>query len=122
MTSTQTTKTITEYTLAWAHRRRWKVATEVPALVQRIINDRVYNGRLDVVCERSWWRPPVAIEIDRANTRWSLDKLIAEADAGHIALWVRWRGDTVIDVPPNVGLVDIRASIDNPRPSRRRSS
>ncbi|MFG1771735.1 hypothetical protein ACGFIX_19350 [Nocardia salmonicida] len=51
------------------------------------------------------------VEIDRANKRWSLDKLVAEADAGNIALWVRWRGATLIEVPSTVGLVDIRATI-----------
>ncbi|UGT58866.1 hypothetical protein [Nocardia asteroides] len=121
LTSSQTTALITAHTLEWARSKRWKPATEVPALIERSsANGRTYRGRLDVVCERSWWRPPIAIEIDRANKRWSLDKLIAEADAGHVALWVRWHGDTVIEVPPRVGLVDIRDSIDNPRATRQR--
>ncbi|MGW5441414.1 hypothetical protein [Nocardia asteroides] len=120
LTSTQTTKLITAHTLEWAHSKRWQTSTEVPALIERTINGRVYSGRVDVVCERSWWRPPIAIEIDRANKSWSVDKLVAEAEAGHVALWVRWRGETVIDLPPTVGLVDIRATIANPRSTRRR--
>ncbi|WP_162958357.1 hypothetical protein [Nocardia yunnanensis] len=115
MTSAQTTKLITAHTQQWAQAQRWRVQFEAPALVERrVSNGRLYRGRIDVLCTRRWWRPAVAVEIDRANKRWSLEKLIAEADAGHVALWVRWRGDSIIEVPPTVGLVDIRASIQQP--------
>ncbi|MEV7630720.1 hypothetical protein [Actinoplanes sp. NPDC089786] len=49
----------------------------------------------------------MAIEIDRFGKVWSLQKLIAEADAGAVALWVRWRGRTQVAVPTRIGMVDI---------------
>lgn len=111
LTSKQTTKLLTDSISEWAMRRRWRVELEAPALVERMSVNGPMRGRLDLLCTRRWRRAAVAIEIDRAHKRWSLDKLVAEADAGNIALWVRWRGASVIDAPPNVGLVDIRATI-----------
>ncbi|WP_215544880.1 hypothetical protein [Amycolatopsis sp. CA-230715] len=49
----------------------------------------------------------MAIEIDRFGKVWSLQKLLAEVDAGCVALWVRWRGHTRIEIPETDGLVDI---------------
>jgi hypothetical protein len=51
----------------------------------------------------------LAIEIDRGTKRQSLDKLIAEAEAGALAIWVRWSGWSSIPVPPSIGLVELRA-------------
>jgi len=65
------------------------------------------QARLDVVCERPGGLAPVAIEIDRFGKVWSLQKLIAEADAGAVVLWVRWRGRTQVAIPAEIGLVDV---------------
>ena len=65
---------------------------------------------MDLLFKRPGGRPAIAVEIDRGNKQWSLTKLGAEVDAGNIALWVRWKGDTIIPVPASIGLVDIRAT------------
>jgi hypothetical protein len=62
----------------------------------------------------------VAIEIDQFGKAWSLRKLLAEVDAGCVALWVRWRGRTEVEIPETVGLVDIHETVDF-RPTERTS-
>lgn len=100
---------LTEHTAQWARRRRRSIVFEAPARASKQIGGRRYRGRLDLLCT-GWFVRSIAIEIDRSNKTWSLDKLVAEADAGRITLWVRWAGESVIEVPAAVGLVDIRAS------------
>ena len=34
--------------------------------------------------------PPLVVEIDHTDRRRTVDKLLAEAEAGRIAIWVRW--------------------------------
>ncbi|HEY3691113.1 MAG TPA: hypothetical protein VGL46_12540 [Pseudonocardiaceae bacterium] len=60
----------------------------------------------------------MAIEIDRDGKTWSLQKLQAEADAGRVALWVRWHGRTQAEIPDSVGLVDIHDTAEYQRPRR----
>lgn len=43
--------------------------------------------------------PPVAVEIDHTDRRRSVDKLLAEAAAGRIAVWLRW-GRGPFEPPP----------------------
>jgi hypothetical protein len=41
---------------------------------------------------------------------WPLPKLLAEASAGNVALWVRWHGRTHVAIPSSADLVDIHDS------------
>ncbi|MFJ4651130.1 hypothetical protein ACIP5Y_07630 [Nocardia sp. NPDC088792] len=109
LTAREATTMLTYQTAEWARKHWWTVTFEAPARVSRPTRRGPYRGRLDLLCT-SWFRRPIAIEIDRANKMWSLDKLQAEADAGASTLWVRWAGDQMIEVPAGIGLVDIRHS------------
>ncbi|WIM99954.1 hypothetical protein ACTOB_003624 [Actinoplanes oblitus] len=101
------TALLTEHVVGWASDQGWRPEREVRGRIVRQTINGPRQARLDVVCERPGGLPPVAIEIDRTGKVWSLQKLIAEADAGAVALWVRWRGRTQIAVPAEIGLVDI---------------
>ena len=49
----------------------------------------------------------IAIEIDRGDKRWSLQKLIFTATQLHAeAVWIRWSGFVYLYVPPTVTLID----------------
>ena len=116
LTSKEVTSLLTAETARWARQYRRRVTFEAPARVTRQgRGGRKYRGRLDLLCT-SWFKRAIAIEIDRANKTWSVDKLLAEADAGNIALWVRWAGTSMIEVPAVIGLVDIR-DVRLPKPS-----
>lgn len=107
LTSRQTTALLTVRVAEWGRSQGWSVQFEVPIRASRTTRSGESRGRLDVVCRRDAGRPPVVIEIDRGNKRWSVDKLASEAAAGAVALWVRWRDPTNVDVPDAVGLVDL---------------
>ncbi|MBF6215779.1 hypothetical protein IU487_32800 [Nocardia puris] len=118
LSAREATALITEQTVRWAHANGWTVDLEREALIARRTGRRMYHGHLDVFCWRDDHLPCIAIEIDRSNKRWSVEKLLAEADTGNIALWVRWYGTTRIVLPNTVGLVDISATAAFERPRR----
>jgi hypothetical protein len=50
----------------------------------------------------------LAIEIDRTNKAWSIEKLAAEAHQGAVAIWVKWGAPTGLSlIPPTVGVVEL---------------
>jgi hypothetical protein len=66
-----------------------------------------YQGRVDVfgVFPDS---SVIAIEVDRGDKRWSLQKLIFAATKLHTqAVWIRWSGFVNLHVPPTVTLIDV---------------
>ncbi|MBF6314020.1 MULTISPECIES: CRISPR-associated endonuclease Cas2 [Nocardia] len=110
--SQQATRLITEANAEWARRQGREVEFEVPAMITRPVHGRrEVRRRLDIVCDRGEDLPLIVIEVDRGNKRWSLQKLVAEAEAGNLAIWVRWKGRHPIDVPEQVGLVDTMHTI-----------
>ena len=44
---------------------------------------------LDVACARPDG-PPIVVEVDHSHRTRTVDKLLLEAQAGRIAIWVRW--------------------------------
>ncbi|MET7968394.1 hypothetical protein [Micromonospora sp. NPDC005305] len=79
-----------------------------------------YQNRHSVV-DVAFARPaahPVVIEVDRTDRRRTVQKLLAEAAAGRVALWVRW-GPGPFAVPPApVRLVTCEVAVRNHRHSR----
>ena len=50
----------------------------------------------------------IAIELDRTNKLWSLDKLLcAHKEFGSLGVWIRWKGEVTVDVPSNISLIDL---------------
>jgi hypothetical protein len=100
------TAALTRGVLDWGAAHGWRVRREVPSIagLPGAHSDR--PGYLDVVCERLG-APPIAIEIDRTDKQWSSRKLLSEADAGAVAVWVRWGSPRTWIVPHPVALVDI---------------
>ena len=68
---------------------------------------RKQPGRLDcMVRERDG--TTYAIEIDRENKLWSVDKLRHVADSvGWIPVWVRWREQIKVELPRDVLVIDM---------------
>ncbi|WP_236788029.1 hypothetical protein [Amycolatopsis sp. GM8] len=107
LSAPQATRLLTERTACWAGEQGWTVAREVQGRITRPSKNGLRRARLDLVCTRPAELPAVAIEIDQFGKAWSLRKLLAEVDAGCVALWVRWRGRAEVEIPDTVGLVDI---------------
>ncbi|MFC3987428.1 hypothetical protein [Actinoplanes siamensis] len=73
----------------WAAARRWRVYRRAPSVFPLPAPLRG-NSVLDVACARPAGAAPVAIEVDRLDRQRTVDKLLAEAAAGRVAIWVRW--------------------------------
>lgn len=103
------TSELTRAVVAWGAAHRWRVRREVPSLAGLPGDHPDRPGYLDVVCERLDG-PPIAIEIDRTDKQWSARKLLIEADAGVVPVWVRWGEAGTWIVPPPVALVIVETT------------
>ena len=73
---------------------------------------------IDVACARPAG-PPLVIEVDRTDRQRTVDKLLAEADAGRIPIWVRWGTGKFATPPAPVQRVTVLVTMHNRRYSRR---
>jgi hypothetical protein len=74
--------------VAWAEDRGWRVYRRAPSVVP-LPSPLKGQSVLDVACARPGGQP-IAIEVDRLDRQRTVDKLLAEAAAGRLAIWVRW--------------------------------
>lgn len=98
--TSEVTASITSALRDWARENGWSSRIEVPVVVPdgRTTTSR-RRGLYDLVIGRPNL-PDLVIEIDRANKRWSAEKLGYAVDRGMEAVWVRWSGR-----PPTPDLV-----------------
>lgn len=96
------------------YRRAASVAPLPPPMAHR-------HSWLDLGCARPSG-PPVAIEIDGTDRRRTVEKLLAEAAAGRIPIWVRWGSRGFPPPPAPVAMATLRVTVrpgpDGPRYSR----
>jgi hypothetical protein len=106
----EVTALVTAQIAEWAQSYRFEVTQQVKAIATRRRRyGRTQNGWLDLEC-RHRSGMTVAIEIDFANKFWSIEKLAAEADAGKLAIWVKWGGPVALSlIPEKIGVVELRA-------------
>jgi hypothetical protein len=88
LTTDQVTARVLEAVVEWAAGRGWRVYRRAPSVFP-LPPPLHGNSVLDVACARPDG-PPVAIEVDRLDRQRTVDKLLAEAAAGRVAVWVRW--------------------------------
>lgn len=100
----EVTAWIIDTVAAWAGAQGWRVYRRAPSVVPLPPPLSRQYSVLDVACARPDG-PPVAVEVDRSDRRRTYDKLVAEAGAGRIALWVRWGPGPFIAAAPPVHLV-----------------
>jgi hypothetical protein len=97
-TTDEVTGRIIESVVAWAGGQGWRVYRRASSVMPLPPPYSRQHSVLDVACARPAG-PPIAIEVDRADRRRTVDKLLAEAEAGRIPIWVRW-GTGRFDAPP----------------------
>ncbi|MGW4413066.1 hypothetical protein ACWEJ6_54610 [Nonomuraea sp. NPDC004702] len=113
------TSELTRAIVVWGVGHQWRVRCEVPSLAGLPGAHPDRPGYLDVVCERLDG-PPIAIEIDQHDKPWSLRKLLAEAQAGVVPVWVRWGEPGTRAVPAPVALVELATPYRLAGPTGRR--
>ncbi|WP_204300406.1 hypothetical protein [Actinoplanes campanulatus] len=104
----EATARIVDAVAEWAATQGWRVYRRAPSVFPLPAPLRGHSV-LDVACARPDG-PPVAIEVDRLDRQRTVDKLLAEAAAGRLAIWVRWGAGPFPPPPLPVHLVVREAS------------
>jgi hypothetical protein len=94
----EVTALLVDAAAAWGRSQGWRVYRRAPSVMALPAPYEHRRSCLDVACARPAGAP-IAIEVDRTDRQRSIDKLIAEAQAGRIAIWVRW-GSGRFEPPP----------------------
>ena len=82
------TARVVDAVAAWGEARGWRVYRRAPSVFP-LPPPRKGHSVLDVACARPDGQP-IAVEVDRLDRQRTVDKLLAEAAAGRLAIWVRW--------------------------------
>src|SRR3954454_12435824 len=85
----------------WGAAHGWRVYRRAPSVMTLPPPLDRQHSVLDVACARPDG-PPLAIEVDHSDRRRTVDKLLAEADAGRVPIWVRWGTGGFREPPPPV--------------------
>lgn len=94
----EVTALLVDSVAAWGAAQGWRVYRRAPSVMTLPPPYTHRRSCLDVACARPAGAP-IAIEIDRTDRRRSMEKLLAEAEAGRIPIWVRW-GTGRFEPPP----------------------
>ena len=90
----------------WGRERGWRVYRRAASVAKLPPPMDKQHSYVDVALARPDGRP-VVIEIDHADRRRTVDKLLEESAAGRIAIWVRWSGRAIAEPPAPVRLVAV---------------
>ncbi|MGC5019143.1 hypothetical protein [Micromonospora sp. DT47] len=104
LTTDAVTARIIESVVAWANDQDWRVYRRAPSVMALPPPLSHQQSVLDVACARPDG-PPVVIEVDHTDRRRTWEKLAAEAEAGRVAVWVRWGPGRFVAPPPPIHLV-----------------
>jgi len=92
----------------WAEAQGWRVYRRAPSVFP-LPPPLKGASVLDVACARPDGQP-IAVEVDRLDRQRTVDKLLAEAAAGRLAIWVRWGAGPFRPPPLPVHLVTREAA------------
>jgi hypothetical protein len=113
----QVTAVLVDAVADWAAAQGWRVYRRAKSVLPLPPPYQHRHSYLDVACARPAGAP-IAVEIDHTDRRRTVDKLLAEAAAGRIALWVRWGTRGFEPPPPPVRMVTCPVTA-RPGPDRR---
>jgi hypothetical protein len=90
--------------VAWGRAQGWRVYRRAASVLRLPPPYAHQHSNVDVACARPAGAP-IVVEVDRADRRRSIEKLLAEAAAGRIAIWVRWGGSRFAPPPAPIRMV-----------------
>jgi hypothetical protein len=108
LTADQATARIIDAVADWGAARGWRVYRRAPSVFP-LPPPLKGHSVLDVACARPSAQP-IAVEVDRLDRQRTVDKLLAEAAAGRLAIWVRWGAGPFRPPPLPVHLVTREAA------------
>ncbi|WP_432973197.1 hypothetical protein [Dactylosporangium sp. CA-233914] len=101
----EVTELLVAATVEWAVAQGWRAYRRAASVVPLPPPYDKQFSVVDVGIARPGGAAPVVVEVDHADRRRTLDKLVAEAAAGRVALWVRWGAGRLAPPPSPVRLV-----------------
>jgi hypothetical protein len=106
LSADQVTLRLIDEIAGWADGHGWRVYRRAASVLPLPppLQDR--HSVLDVACARPDG-PPLAIEVDHTDRRRTVDKLIAEAAAGRVPIWVRWGTGGFREPPDPIRMVTL---------------
>ena len=112
LTTDEVTERVIASVQAWAQEQGWRVYRRAASVVMLPPPLSGQHSVVDVACARPAGAP-VVVEVDHTDRRRTVEKLLAEAQAGRIAIWVRWGTGGFTAPPPPVQLVTCTVSRHN---------
>lgn len=85
----EVTALLVDSVVAWAAGQGWRAYRRAPSVMALPAPFSHRHSWIDVGCARPLGAP-IAIEVDHTDRQRTVDKLLAEAEAGRVAIWVRW--------------------------------
>jgi len=118
LTQDEVTGRIIDEVAAWGLANRWRVYRRAPSVVPLPPPLDKQHSVVDVALARPA-APPIVVEVDHTDRRRTVEKLLAEAAAGRVAVWVRWGPGRIAEPPAPIHLIALSVTRAQGRYSRR---
>lgn len=109
LSADEVTALLVDSIVGWAEGQGWRAYRRAPSVMPLPPPYSHRHSWIDVGCARPAGAP-IAIEIDRTGRQRTIDKLLAEAEAGRVAIWVRWGTGRFAPPPPPVSMVTLEVT------------
>jgi hypothetical protein len=103
LTADQVTARLVDEVVRWGEEQGWRVYRRAPSVFPLPPPLRG-NSVVDVACARPGAQP-IVVEVDRLERQRTIDKLLAEAAAGRLAILLRWGSGPFTPPPLPVHLI-----------------
>jgi hypothetical protein len=117
LTQDQVTGRIIDEVAAWGQARGWRVYRRAPSVVTLPPPMDKQHSVVDVALARPA-APPIVVEVDHTDRKRTVEKLLAEAAAGRVAVWVRWGPGRPAEPPAPIRLIALPVTRSQGRYSR----
>src|SRR5690242_5890654 len=117
LTQDEVTGLIIDEVAAWGQEHHCRVYRRAPSVVRLPPPMDKQHSVVDVALARPA-APPVVVEVDHTDRRRTVDKLLAEAAAGRVAVWVRWGPGRIAEPPEPIQLIALPVTRAQGRYSR----
>ncbi|GLI00836.1 hypothetical protein [Phytohabitans aurantiacus] len=109
LSADEVTALLVDSIVEWAVDQGWRAYRRAPSVMPLPPPYSHRHSWIDVGCARPDGTP-IAVEIDRTGRQRTVDKLLAEAEAGRLAIWVRWGTGRFAAPPPPVEMVTLEVT------------